>query len=304
MANESGTDRFGANASTINSLFGQALNDPEELVKLAEAGGAFVRQRLRELSFTRKILPPVMVTKNDCQRSESHDGLVKIVDMEPESRAMPISWRGEPDGRYVTGPRYTLNFHTVSSERFNKTEQELLSYEAPITKIIEENSVKDIQREEDVTFLAHVEAAIALSGNSLTVTDTRVTRNALSQLFKLLTDDELKPDCILMHQTDFNDVLAFEATDVGSRIASEITVDGYKYNTLMGYKLITSIKAGVVPQGTIYAFAAPQFLGNFFILNQTKFWINKRANLIEWQSWEDIALGIGNVKAAAKIELS
>ena len=140
MANDSG-NAMAANASTINALFGEAINDPSEIVKLAAAGGAFIRQKLRELSFLRKIMPPVMVTKQDTQRSVDHDGLVKIVDIEPESKALPLTWRGEPDARYVTGPRYELRFFSISSEKFEKTEQELLSYESPITKIIEENSV-------------------------------------------------------------------------------------------------------------------------------------------------------------------
>ena len=299
-----GSNAMAANASTINALFGEALNDPSEIVKLAAAGGAFIRARLRELSFLRKIIPPVMVTKQDTQRSVDHDGLVKIVDIEPESKAMPITWRGEPDARYVDGPRYQVNFFGISSEKFEKTEQELLSYESPITKIIEENSVKDIQEEEDRTFLAHVDAAIGISGNSAGVTDTRITRNALSQLIKIITGKKLKVDLFLMTQEDFADVLAFEATDVGDRVASEITVDGYKYNTLLGYKLVTTIKNDIVLPKNIYAFAAPQFLGNFFILNQTKFWINKRANLVEWQSWEDIAVGIANVNGCAKITLA
>lgn len=292
------------NASTINSLFSEALNDPSEITKLAEAGGAFIRQKLRELSFMRKILPPVMVTKQDTQRSTLHDGLTKVVDIEPESKALPITWRGEPDARYVTGPRYEIGFFTISSELFEKSEQELLAYESPITKIIEENSVKDIQEEEDRIFLQHVDAAITISGNSAVVSDTRVTRNALSQLVKIIVADRLKVDLILMTQEDFADVLAFEATDVGDRVASEITVDGYKYNTLLGYKLVTTIKNDIVLPKNIYAFAAPQFLGNFFILNQTKFWIDKEANIIRWRSWEDIAVGIANVKANAKITLS
>jgi hypothetical protein len=292
------------NASTVNALFGEAINDPSEITKLAAAGGAFIRQKLRELSFLRKIIPPVMVTKQDTQRSTAHDVLVKIVDIEPDSTAMPLTWRGEPDARYVSGPRYQVNFFSISSELFSKTEQELLSYESPITKIIEENSVKDIQEEEDRTFLSHVDAAITISGNSAGVSDTRVTRNALSQLIKIVVADRLKVDLFLMTQEDFADVLAFEATDVGDRVASEITVDGYKYNTLLGYKLITTIKNDIVLPKNIYAFAAPQFLGNFFILNQTKFWINKRANLVEWQSWEDIAVGIANVKGIGRITLS
>lgn len=36
-------------------------------------------------------------------------------------------------------------FARVPSERFEKTAQELLSYQIPITKIIEDNSVKEAQ---------------------------------------------------------------------------------------------------------------------------------------------------------------
>ncbi|MEE9569437.1 MAG: hypothetical protein V3W37_08630 [Candidatus Binatia bacterium] len=293
-----------ANASTINALFAESINDPSELTKLAEAGGAFIRQKLRELSFLRKIIPPVMVTKQDTQRSTLHDGLTKVVDIEPDSTAVPLTWRGEPDARYVSGPRYEIGFFTVSSELFEKTEQELLAYESPITKIIEENSVKDIQEVEDRTFLAHADAALTFSGNTALVSDTTMTRNALTQLVKLIVADRLKLDLVLMTQEDFADVLAWDATDVGDRVASEITVDGYKYNTLLGYKLVTTIKNDIVLPGFIYGFAAPQFLGNFFILNQTKFWINKRANLVEWRSWEDIAVGIANVNGVARIELA
>jgi len=291
-------------AATINSLFSQAVSDPQELPKLAEAAGAFIRQKLREVSFARKILPPVSVTKADCQRSEDHDGLVKIVDIEPDSRAMAINWRSEPDGRYVEGRRYTIPFSTISSEKFEKTEQELLAYEMPITKVIEENSVKDIQKIEDLRFLQYVESAIGVSGLDATVTDTKVTRSALSQLAKLLPGKEIRLGTILMHEIDFADVLAWTASDIGGKIAAELTVDGYRYQSVLGYKLVTSIKDGVVPQGTIYGFAEPQFLGNFFMLNQTKFWIDKRANLITWQAWEDVGLGLGNVNGCCKIELS
>ena len=121
---------------------------------------------------------------------------------------------------------------------------------------------------------------------------------------KLVVANRLKLDLILMTQEDFADVLAFESNDVGDRVASEITVDDYKYNTMLGYKLVTTIKNDIVLPGRIYGFAAPQFLGNFFILNQTKFWINKRANLVEWRSWEDIAVGIANVNGVARIDLS
>ena len=68
--------------------------------------------------------------------------------------------------------------------------------------------------------------------------------------------------------------------------------------------LALAIKNDIVTEGKFYGFAAPQFLGNFFVLNQTKFWVDKQANLISFQSWEDIAMGIGNINGIAEIELS
>jgi len=291
-------------ASILNDLFASALSKPEEREKLAEAGGAFVRQKLRELSFARRIMPPVMVTKDDCQRSEDHDGLVKVIDKEPDSRAMAISFRGQPEAKYIDAPRYTVRFFTISSEKFQKTEQELLSYEMPITKIIEENSVKDIQKIEDTRYKTWMDYAITASGLSQNISDTTVEKTGIAALARLLTTKQLKLDCILMTQLDFNDILAWTANSFGDKVASEVVVDGYKYETVLGYKLVTTIKNDIIDEGKFYGFAAPQFLGNFFILNQTKFWVDKEANLISFQSWEDIAMGIGNVNAVAEIVLS
>ena len=87
-----------ANASTINSLFAESINDPSEITKLAEAGGAFIRQKLRELSFLRKIIPPVMVTKQDTQRP---DGTVIRFD---SNAAVLITPQKEPRGTRIFGP--------------------------------------------------------------------------------------------------------------------------------------------------------------------------------------------------------
>ena len=144
----------------LNDAFSTKLSSAEGKEKLAAYGGSYIRDRLREVSFARKILPPEQLTRTDCQRSTQHDTLVKIVDIEPQSRAMAISFRGQPTTRLIRGGRAEAAFFTITSEIFQKTEQELLAYEMPITKIIEENSVKDIQEIEDREFLLHAEAAV------------------------------------------------------------------------------------------------------------------------------------------------
>jgi hypothetical protein len=144
----------------LNDLFFDKVATSEGKDKIAEFGGTYIRDRLREVSFARKVLPPTPVQRSELQRSVNHDTLVKIIDIEPQSKAMSLTFRGQPTARFIRAPRFEIPFFTISSEKFEKTEQELMAYEMPITKIIEENSVKDIQAIEDRQFLIYVEACI------------------------------------------------------------------------------------------------------------------------------------------------
>jgi len=111
---------MGAPARVINELFTQRLGTTEGKEKTAEYAGSYIRDKLREVSFARKIVPPEQVTRVDCQRSVNHDTLVKIVDVEPQSRAMAMTFRGQPTARLIRGARAEVPFFTISSEVFQK----------------------------------------------------------------------------------------------------------------------------------------------------------------------------------------
>jgi hypothetical protein len=290
-------------AATFNNLFVTRLDSADGIEKAAQAGGAFVRERLREVAFSRAILPPEYVTKADCQRSVNHDTLVKIVDIEPQSRAAAVNFRGKAFDRYIEGDRFEIPFFKIESDKFSKTEGELLAFDFPVTKVIEDNSVKDIQTIEDTRLISFVDGVIAATGKSVAFAGP-INRSKLNALFNLIDTDELSVGVVLMNKKDWNDWNSQPATDIGSPLASEVAVNGYKYNTIIGHKLVVTIKSSIVPPGTVYAFVDPKYLGNFFILNDTKFYIEKRADLISWQTWEYIGMGIGNLRGAAKLTLT
>ena len=207
-------------------------------------------------------------------------------------------------------------------------------------KIIEDNSGKDIQEIEDREGLRHVEAAVqalqaeangvsiapslsasTLQGGSppveISVAKGELARAATSngyqpfamqrpdlvRLFKLMDGNRLRMEMVLMTEVDYDDVLQWTVEDFGDKLQSETTVDGYKYNTLLGRPYTRTIKTDILRPGNIYGFAKPEFLGKFYVLNNTKFYIDKVANLITWQAWEDIAIGIVNIAAIRKLEL-
>ena len=146
-------------SEVLNELFLSKLGTEAGKEKIAALGSDYIRDRLREEGFAGKVLPRKTVTRADLQVSVNHDTLVKIVETEPESRAMSMSFRGQPDVNYYTAPRFEVPFHTVGSERYEQTEQELMAYQMPITQIIKRNIVNDIQEVEDSVFLNHVESA-------------------------------------------------------------------------------------------------------------------------------------------------
>ena len=88
-------------ARVLNDLFAQKLDTSEGKEKVAAMGATYIRDRLREVCFVDKIIPSEPVTRADCQRSVNHDTLVKIVDVEPQSRAMTVTFRGQPTARFI-----------------------------------------------------------------------------------------------------------------------------------------------------------------------------------------------------------
>ena len=326
-------------ARQFNDLFGQRVSSREGLDKLAETGGLYIRDKLREVNFTQGIIPPQRVTKADCQRSVNHDTLVKLVEIEPRSRAMTVSFRGDATARYIRGERVEAAFFKIMSENLMNNEQELLAYEMPITKIIEENSLKDMDEIVDREFLVHCENAVqqmqyeanastytALSSTTVQAggvvefsvvkgelaravvgtpdaTVRPIQRPDIPRLRKLLHGRRLRAAKMLMTEVDYDDVNSWTLEDFGDKIQSETAVEGYKYNTLIGLEYIRTIKVDILRPGNVYCFTKPEFFGRYYILNDPKFYINKIGNMVEWWAWMDMSLLLANIASVVKLEL-
>ena len=310
----------------MNELFLEKV--ASENTKVSEAAANYIRTRLREESFSRKIMRPEYVTKADCQRSMNHDQLVKIIDIEPNSSAMALNFRGRPNAKYIMGERYEIPFYKVSTEDYQKQEDELLAYEMPILDLIERNAVLDIQAIEDETFIRHVNVALADSNKSAVFSGTgnyhatALNKFAFIQLFNLLANADgptfaapvdattfthdfatksYKTDCVLLNEFDYNLMHDWLSSDIGADHASKVVIDGYQYATIMGRKLIVTNKGNLVPRGHLYGFAAKEYFGHAYVLNDTKFFIEKRKDIITWSAYESIGIGFGNTAAMARV---
>lgn len=293
------------NVETMNVQFlNQAFIDKIDQGLEKEAGAAmsaFVRQKLREDGFTRKVLTPQTITASDLDRGLDDQPRV-IVEKEPDSVAASMSLSGKTEVRYFRGSRYEVPFYKISSQRFKKSKFELATYKTDIRQILQDNSVKDIQKQEDENFIAGLKAIQTEARGAAFVTPTgdRVT-DKLMELVKTLVTDEQKPSKILMSHQLYLTMLREPATQLGDAVASEHFKSG-SMEGFYGFDIVTSNKAGIlssdgVKKGDLVAVFAPEtYLGQFYSLQEPTVFLKAEADMIEFETYESIGIGIGNVK--------
>jgi hypothetical protein len=194
------------------------------------------------------ILPPEYVTKADCQRSVNHDTLVKICDIEPQSSAAAVNFRGKTHERYIEGDRYEIPFFKIESDKFRKNEARAPRLRLPghegdrgeLGQGHPEGRGREVHR-------VHRRGHRGQRQEHRAGGAGPATSENLVKLFKALDTDELSVGTILMHKADWLDFMTQEGAVIGSPLASEILVNGYKYNTILGHKLVVTIKSSIVP---------------------------------------------------------
>lgn len=311
---------------------------PPARAKIAAKMGTVVRDKLREVSFWEGVLPPEPTTAADVQSSPNHDGPVRIVELEPNTRAIVMNWTGSPDAKIMRAPRIEASFFTIMSDMWQKPEEEFMVYSYSLGDVVRDNSVRDMAAAYDREGIVNVEAAVQsmqaeFNGGSVTTLNATaitggsvveysvvkggaarvsgsnddvvhpLTRDDIRRLVNVIDGRELHTKALLMTNTDWNSIMSWSKEELGDKISSETVVDGYRYNTLIGYRVTVTIKTNVLRPGNVYGFTDPQFLGRAFILNNTKFWIDKTINWIKFVAWRSMGSVIANISSCSKMEL-
>ena len=286
-------------------------------VKLAQdASTDFTRLQIREESFAFKILPPEKATDDMLVPTLDNDQLQIIWEVEPDgpgSKWVPL--QTIPDAEYITGSRYIIPFARLLTPKFVKDIDELRTTRQDIRKILTDNSIKDALAEYDAKFIDTVNSIVFdAAGPGLAQNKTGkvqwisttepLNRDTFAEAKKLLPRGNangkfrLRNYIALMNDVTAQDLLKRPYTDVGA-IAEETWKNGLTTDTVMGVKLIFTIKADLVPDNTVYFFAAPEFLGKAFYLTDWTMYMKKEAYFIEMFSYWLGGLAFGNVAAMA-----
>lgn len=285
---------------TINVQYlNQAFTDKLDQGLEKEAGvamSAFVRQKLREDGFARKILNPVMVTAAELDRQTTEEPTI-IVEKEVDSVAANMPFLGKSQIRYFTGSRYAVTFSKVQSAEFKKSKFELATYRTDIRTVLQENSIKDLQKQEDSNFYNNITTVAAANNNVFNVAGGFTVQTLINGVKNLIAN-QVPVGCVLMTQQMYADLLKQPATQVGSPLASSLMTGAATLDNFFGFKIITTIKNDILPSNQAIVFAPPQYLGQMYLLQDAMVFLKTEADIVSFMTYEAIGSGLGNVNGA------
>lgn len=301
-------------ATNLNRIFLEHLNDPELKKQAEERSMAFLKSQVYEDTFMEKILPSKSISPAQCDRTESSSGspsmLRKIIDKEfTDITAVAMDFRGKGDYRYVETDTYAVDFYKIESPEYHITEGELRAKEQPIQDLIKHHTSKAIDEVIDRSFIAAVDAAIALdaANQAISVPDSTILPTNIVKLRNLLdgrTTKRLKAATLLMTQAQFNQVFTWPQAMIANGLKEDFWKDGFRYDMIDGLRVVVTIKADIVPNNVVYCFTAPEFLGHHYTFNDDRFQIRTEWDDIAWKAWKTHGASIGNSYSCVKMTLT
>ena len=288
------------------------------LEKVAQAANEVTLTQIREGSFANKILPSEKIGNERLTKTMTED-LIVIDDLEPDSPgAKYVQFETVPEGEIITGSRYITPMARIVTPMFTKDIDLLRTYDYPIRKMLTDNSIKDGMAEHDRKFIQTVNSIVMNTedgaGTVHPVTGkvqlvdfgaTEITRKDFVDATKLLPAGNAQGKFVarnyimLAHENTLRDILKLDRIEIGGDLAQEHWKNGLTDTTIMGIKAISTIKNNLIPEGWVYFFAEPVFLGHNYMLTDWTMYLNKEAYFIKWFSYWLGGFSFGNIAGMA-----
>lgn len=294
-------------------LLERILEAPDgQLAKVASASSNMIRRKIRENGFLRSIIPAKPVTNEDLDREVDSELPVIIEDMEPLSYgAKEIPFNDGPDTRFYRGDRFVVRFNKITTPEFTKNVDELRTYKMDLRQVITDNALKDIQRQEDASFLTAVDAivgsttGVGASGKQQHFSfPGGITRDNYVKSLSVLENMELNNGVFLMNRTTAKTFLTFDRSEIGGDLSEKMFTDGLtalQSATIFGVRHIFTIKRDLVPDNVVYCFTEPDFLGKFYMLQDVTMYVEKKKDILRFSALEKPGVSIANVGGVARV---
>jgi hypothetical protein len=283
------------------------------LKKVASAGSNMIKRRLRENGFNRRILPFLDVDDSDLTYLPNSELPAIVEEMEPESPgATTLAFNQQADIAFYRADKFVTYFSKISTPDFVKNVDELRTNKAPLREVITDNALKDVQTEEDDTWIAYCDRIVGTGGVMGAVgaigesgfqqhfhTAANITRDSYTDSTAHLKRVPLNNGVFLLNQITALEWLKFGRIEAGGDLSQELLLKGLDAlveGEFMGVKHIFTIKREVVADQSVYQFAEPGSLGRAYVLQPVRMYVKKEKDILTISADEKIGRTIANVR--------
>jgi hypothetical protein len=288
------TETKEVSAQLINSNFVRKL-EAGRVKEAQDEGSAFIRQKVRQESFAREVINPILLEDDELDRDENTDQPKKIVEKEPDSVATFVTFQGTGPRTWFRGPRFAVKFGKTESQRFTKNKWELMTYQNDIRKILSDNSVKDMSDQEDLKYIGTIDGIAALNAAVQITAAAAFNSAAFRTGFQRMVNRRQPIGKVLMTKELYYEALDLPATSVGDDVASRHYDAGIEEEEkLWGIPVVSTMKSEILNPKKAYIIAPENFHGVFFLLQDATLFIKQEADIIEFWSYAAPGIGIGN----------
>lgn len=300
-----------SNANFVRKIY----QSPELLKEAMDNSTYFIRDKVRELGFARKLVEPVFVTSADLDRTVENDQPTIILEKDMEATAYTLPFRGQGESKYWEGEKFVITFQKLESDRFNKSKFEMMNSKTDYKTLLQKRIVEEMYKVEDGTMLKAFDDIITtaeadapgtqyqeLTGG-LTKTNIKILMQMMSKNRMLPSKSGPKPK-FLMNQTLKMELIELGMIEIGDTNVGKYWNEGtVGVDSLFGIPVVDTIKNELVKDDEMYIVAPQDYFGRFFILQDHTMVIKTEADMIEFWSYGAFGMGFANTKGVAKIKL-
>lgn len=302
-------------------LFGEQLKAALEetydglLKEASEAATETTRRRVREDAFSPAIIPHEDITDSQLDYFLEREDPAIICEMEMDSfGAKSISFDDSPDTVPFYGDKYLLVFYSNTTAEFVKDVNFLRTYRSDVRDMLIDNTLRDLSRMKDFKFMAGVEQIVGpAAGKRSPLTNIeqnimypgRLNKNNWVSATLLLGDSQLMNGVFLCNRRTFAELRRWGRNEMGGDFAEECALKGagaFQTSKFGGVDFIVTQQNDLVPNGAMYEFTQPNYLGRAGVLQKPTMYVKRDKDLIHMSCKEILGVSIANLAGVRKVQ--
>lgn len=298
-----------------NETFCDMIENPGLVKQAQEDASDYIREKLREEGFSRKIIEPTEVNTSDIVRQVWTDKPVLIFDKESDlPMSVQVGYGQQPINFYIRPRRFAVTPTMIMTNKVMKHKWELRTYKYDVRQVFADNMVKDMQAREDTDLLRAVN--IGLIGVGVTMPGSNVAQyvnvsggfsrssvvTATHQVLQA-TPYNIPVETNLINNITYSEHLKWRRDEAGGDISEQNLVKGWSKSNLLNQNWLVTIKRTLVANNTQYLFGPTKFLGKSCLFTPPTMYVEvKHVGMYSFFAVEEIGTVLAHTGAFGRVD--